>query len=404
MYLIRQSRPEDVGTLTKLAKMVYFINLPPDERIIGEKIAHSRACFRRAVGAPDQDARPGRGGKGHSGLSNMKESSDLFMFSIIDAATDGVIGSCQIISRMGGPGRPNWSFKLSEKKFFSKGLNYGTTHTVARLFGDETGPSEVGGLILSPSYRGARGKPGRFLSHSRFLFCGMRPDLFSERIIAEMAAPVTSDGDNMFWDAVCRKFIPVKYAEADRFCQHNRDFIPELLPHDDIYLTLLPLEVLNLVAQVGEETRPARRMLEKMGFSYKGHIDPFDGGPHLEARVRDIPIVKATKTLSAGVRQGPGDAAVMVGIIHPNGEYRAVMCNASLSGGTAHLPAKALAMLEVEPGAKVGVAPIGPAEPELDEEGSARPAKRGARKPAARTSAPADKKKPARSAGGKVRS
>lgn len=370
MYVIRQSRSEDTSTLLKLARMVYFINLPPDEKIIAGKIGHSRSCFNRVAGIPEPSEDSLRRGRpARSGLADLKDRSDVFMFTIVDADSDSVIGSSQIISRMGGPGHPNWSFKLSEKKFFSKGLNFGTTHTVARLHGDESGPSEVGGLILAPSHRGARGKPGKFLSLVRFHFAALYPDRFSPRVIAEMAAPVTADGDNHFWDAIGRKFIPVKYAEADRFCQHNRDFIPELLPKDDVYLTLLPLEVLNQVAQVGEETRPARRMLENFGFAYKGHIDPFDGGPHLEALFADITVVRDTTRRQYLGPAEPGDAtqSAIVSIMHPDGEFRATQCNVIADSGGVRCSGRVAELLGIQPGAALGFTPVGPADPDLED-------------------------------------
>lgn len=373
MFVIRQSKAEDLGTLYKLARMVYFINLPPDEKIIADKIAHSRNCFARAAGkAPPTKtataAAKKRSDRSTSGLADLNARSDVFMFSVIDTETNAVIGTSQIITRMGGPGRPNWSLRLSERKFFSKGLNYGTTHTVARLHGDESGPSEVGGLILAPSHRGSRGKPGKFLSLVRFHFLGLHAERFSPRVIAEMAAPVTPEGDNIFWDAVGRKFIPVKYAEADRFCQNNRDFIPELLPHDDIYLTLLPLEVLNQVAQVGEETRPARRMLENLGFEYKHHIDPFDGGPHLEAKVKNITLVKATRMGSfGGVCEADSVThSALASTLSTEGEFRAVYTNIRLDkSGAACLPTAAAEALGARVGAAIGLTLLGESDPEL---------------------------------------
>ena len=88
MFVIRQSKPEDAATLQKLARMVYFINLPPDERLILEKIQHSQRCFDRlaAGGAPaakvevaDRKTQPGKRSKRYgSGMSHMQEESDLF--------------------------------------------------------------------------------------------------------------------------------------------------------------------------------------------------------------------------------------------------------------------------------------------------------------------------------------
>ena len=218
MFLIRQAKPDDVTTLVKLARMVYFINLPPDDRLIHDKIAQSRRSFVRAAGGrpEESEARGGRRKRaaGHASVAQMDQDSEVFVFVLEDTEAGGVIGTSQIRARQGGPGNPNWSLELVEKKFSSPTLGFGTTHTAARLHGDESGPTEIGGLILSPSHRGHRARPGRFLSFVRFHFIGLFRQLFAERVLAEMMAPVTHDGDNLFWDHVGRKFIPVKYAEA----------------------------------------------------------------------------------------------------------------------------------------------------------------------------------------------
>ncbi len=333
VFVIRQSKPEDAATLQKLARMVYFINLPPDERLILEKIQHSQRCFERVATTAGKSVRPERDAKRDSrqrgrnaGMSSMEQDSDLFMFTILDGESGGILGTSQVRARMGGPGNPNWGFKITEKTFRSEQLGWGTTHKVGQLHGDETGPTEIGGLILTPSHRGHKGRPGRFLSFVRFHFMGLFRELFSARIIAEMAPPVTADGENLFWDAFGRKFIPVKYAEADRFCQHNRAFISELLPKEEIYLSLLPLEVQNQVGAVSKETVPARRLLESLGFAYKGIVDPFDTGPHLEAAAADVSLVRDTRRAKLG-RAASEDRCttpVMLSAMSPEGEFRAV--------------------------------------------------------------------------------
>lgn len=329
MFFIRQSKTEDTGTLLKLARMVYFINLPPDERLIAAKIQQSRESFRRAAvwtgEDEDQDSSAAPGSGEIRGLAQAEAGT--FMFTIVDSASGGVVGTSQIRPHMGGPGNPNYSLKVFSREFRSSSLGIGTTHLLARLHADESGPSEVGGLIIQPAFRGHQAKPGRFLSWVRFHFVGLKRALFASKIIAEMAPTVTSDGDNLFWDSIGRKFIPVKYVEADRFCQHNRKFIDELYPKDDIYLTLLPLEVLNQVGQVGMETVPARRMLEKLGFQYRNFIDPFDGGPHLEASTDRISLVRETKV---GMLGELGKVAAthrgIVSTLRNDGEFRAVEC------------------------------------------------------------------------------
>lgn len=362
MFMLRRTRAEDVGTLLKLARMVYFINLPPDERIIREKVAHSRDCFGRimAQGSGGGSASH-RGDEEASSVSGYaSDESDVFMFTIEDER-GGVLGTSQIKARMGGPGNPNYSFRVSSREFHSKSLGVGTTHLIARLHEDTTGPTEVGGLIIQPSYRGNKGKPGRFLSFARFHFIGLHRGLFGGRILAEMMARVSSDGDNLFWDHIGRKFIPVKYSEADRFCQHNRKFIDELLPKDDLYLSLLPLEVLNQVGQVSPETAPARRLLEKLGFEYKGFIDPFDGGPHLEAATDKVDLVRTTRrtTVGPGATESKRTTYAIVSTMDNDGEFRAISDWVQVDGsGRVCLTREQAEVLGGEGGREVGVTPI----------------------------------------------
>lgn len=359
MFLIRQAKPSDVQTLLKLARMVYFINLPPDERVIAAKIEHSTRCFKRAAGVPEEklSRRSRASAAGKAGFATIEEDSEHFVFAIEDVETQGVIGTSQVRAHQGGPGNPNWSMRVREKKFHSESLGMGTSHTIGRLYADETGPTEIGGLILQPSHRGHSLRPGRFLSYVRFHFIALHRRTFADRILAEMMGPVSSDGDNPFWDAFGRKFIPVKYAEADRFCQHNRKFISELLPKEEIYLTLLPLEVINILGAVSKETIPARRMLEGIGFRYTGFIDPFDGGPHLYARTDDLALVRATKRSVLG---RPADASAcpdraIVSTLSATGEFRAIDAAVAASAAEVRLPREAMDVLEAKPGARIGV-------------------------------------------------
>jgi len=372
VYLIRRAKADDTPTLLKLAKMVHFINLPADKDIIGEKIARSRQCFLRAAelaagtapaggdAAERNGSAPPPSGSPH-GLAALIHQSDLFMFVLEDLETGGVLGTSQIISRMGGPGHPNLSLQLTRREFFSETLKQGGTHITARLHLDETGPTEIGGLILQPNLRGHPEKLGRFISLIRFQFIALHRHLFSDRIVAEMMGPVSADGHSVFWEYLGRRFINLTYEEADRFCQHSKEFMINLLPREEIYLTLLPPEARSVVGQVGPETLPARRMLEKLGFEYRDLIDPFDAGPNLEARTDDLTIVRDTRRAKLGEPCTNTDCTTfgMVGILHEDGEFYAVQTNyAEDRSGRVRLPRAAMKALAVEPGMEVGVTPL----------------------------------------------
>lgn len=375
MFVIRQAMPTDNATLLKLAKMVYFINLPPNDQIIAAKIEQSQKAFLKAAGGgatsaesagtPAAKAAAKRKRSGTQGLASMDEDSDLFVFSMLDTDLQGVIGTSQVRSHQGGPGNPNWSMQITEKQFRSEPLSYSSTHKVGRLYGDESGPTEVGGLIIQPSYRGHEKRPGRFLSFVRFHFIGIYRRFFADRILAEMMAPVSNEGENVFWDHFGRKFIPVKYAEADRFCQHNRKFIPELLPREEIYFSLFPLEVQNLVGVVSKETIPARRLLESMGFRYRGFIDPFDGGPHLDAPTDNVDLVKSTKPIKLGEPLPASKVSKLekhgiVSVLSDEGEFRAVETRFAVEKNTLRLAEVDFEALDGSAGMAAGYTPVIP--------------------------------------------
>jgi len=359
VFIIRQAKVEDVPTLLKLAKMVLFINLPADREVIHSKIVRSRECFIRAAGGkPAKEPKANGTAKAVGGVSEFAKHGDFFMFSLEDTETGACLGTSQIVGHMGGPGNPNFTLKLKKKEFFSESLQTGTSHIVARLYADESGPTEIGGLILQPASRGH--KLGRLLSLIRFHWIALHRKHFADRIIAKMMGPVTADGQSVLWDNLGRRFIPLSYSEADKHCQRSREFISALLPKEDIYLSLLPPEARDVVGRVSEETIPARRMLEKLGFVYKDEVDAFDGGPVLSAKTDLVSIVKDTGEMMLGEALAEGGATHFgfVSRLAEDGEFKAVQtefATDSKGGGRVSVPAAVMAALEWDRGVKVGV-------------------------------------------------
>ncbi len=384
MHIIRRAKIEDVDTLLKLARMVHFINLPPDREIITEKILRSRDCFKH-VGRGEPPLKDIKSDGKPLSLKKTLSESELFVFVLEDTETGAVLGSSQLVSAMGGPGNPNVGFKITERRFFSESLHTGMTHTVATLHLDESSPTEIGGLILQPAYRAHKGKLGRLLSFVRFHFMGLNRQHFADHVLAEMMAPISDSGDNQFWDALGRRFINLSYDEADRFCQYSREFMFTLLPREDIYLTLLPPKARQGVGQVGKDTVPARKMLEKLGFRYQGVIDPFDGGPHLQAMTDDIPIVRSTHTMKLGKAAAAAACKGMaiVSVLDGEGEYIALQTPFARKGEALCLPKDVIEALGADEGDEVACTVIDPM-PTLETPSLETPKKRAAHKKTAK--------------------
>lgn len=349
--------------------MVHFINLPADKDIITNKVVHSRNCFLKAAGnaSASREARDTKHkGGGMAGLGETTARSDLFMFVMEDTETGACLGTCQLLARMGGADNPNVSFQLSEKQFFSKSLQTGTSHTVATLHLDGSGPTEIGGLILQPSFRRHKQKLGRQLSLIRFHFIALHRELFADRMLAEMMAPISADGHNLLWDFLGRRFINLSYTEADRFCQYSRAFMTELLPPEPIYLSLLPPVARALVGEVGPETVPAKIMLERLGFKDTGCIDPFDGGPHLDATTDEIPVVETTKYARLGepVKTGETKKLGLISMVDSDGEFHAIQTQYTTdSRGRICINIAAMKSLQAEPNNKIGLTPLDQSAP-----------------------------------------
>ncbi len=360
MFLIRQGKQSDLEILLKLAKMVHFINLPADQDVIADKLRLSAASFRSvrhgepSLSASAMPAVQSLGGAGGA--------SPLFMFIAEDLSTTNIVGTSTLVSRMGGPGEPNIAMKLRKREFFSSDLQSGTSHITAQLVLDESGPTEIGGLIVGPSFRRHPLKVGRQLSLVRFHYLGLHRERFQDRVLAEMMAPLTPDARNTFWEYFGRRFINLTYDEADRFCQKSREFMTSLLPREEIYLTLLPPAARALVGEVGKDTIPARRMLENLGFTYQNMIDPFDAGPHLEAQTDDISLVKETRFVDLGeaMKDGAGDGMGFVSADEPSvgaEQFHCVWTEYALKDGALSISDEAMSALGVSVGAKVGFTP-----------------------------------------------
>ncbi len=335
MFIVRPATIEDASTLLKLAKMVHFINLPADPEIIREKIVRSRKSFAGEPASPQERE---------------------FVFVLEDTDTGNVIGTSSVIGCLSWPGRPHTFLQVRRRELYSEDLQTGQVHVTLQLGTDETGISEVGGLVVGPSYRGHEQKLGMVLSLIRFHFIGRHRDWFSDSILAEMMGPLTPDSRNLFWESVGRRFINLSFAEADLFCQRSKEFITSLFPPGEIYVSLLPAVARHLIGKVGVETEPARRLLESLGFEYKGHIDPFDGGPYLEAKLDDIELVRTTRMTTLAKSAGKFPLTGFVSV-HRRANFRGIRTAYADVGDAISMPDDAVKVLKIEPGDELAVTP-----------------------------------------------
>ncbi len=369
MFLIRQAKPADLDDLHSLAKQTFFINLPPDRDIIAHKIAQSTASFQRLASGKSPAAASKLRASPHllhdsaAGIRALTSHSDLFLFVLEDVEGRGVVGTSQVIAKMGGPGHPRVFLRLGTMTRRSESLKLEWTHQTANLETDSSGPTEIGGLILNHAFRGHKLRLGRLLSFSRFHLIGLFRRHFAPRVVAEMLGPIDKNGYNPFFEKFTRHFIPRSFAEVYRFSQQSKEFITGLVPPGPIDLSIMDPEVAAAAGAVSDDTLPARRILERLGFASHDQIDPMDGGPHLECATGKIELVRATvraKTIMAAAKIGGKTAHdSIVSTLDRQGEFRAVQTAATVTpAGRVTVGRDAAAMLLASPTA-VGVTRMG---------------------------------------------
>jgi len=341
MYLLRDVQRADLPSLKRLAAVLNTVNLPNDEATLEELIETSVRSFAGKIKNPFERE---------------------YLFVLEDAKSEQVVGTSLIIAQHGTKDSPHTYYEVSEREHYSATLDRHFKHKVLSIAYNYQGPTEIGGLVVDPPHRSGPEKPGKQLSYVRFLFLAMHRALFRDRVLAELMPPLMPDGRSLLWEAVGKKFTGLTYMEADRLSHENKEFIKELFPSSDIYVSLFPERTQKVVGEVGPQTRGVQRMLERVGFQYVERVDPFDGGPHFEAQTSEVLLVRRFRTarVSAEPLRGDGTEDVLVGVDRDpaRNRFRAVRSPVRIDDQTVSLPAQVRELLGVSTGARVGIIPF----------------------------------------------
>lgn len=283
MALIRPIARDDLDALITMAREsgVGVTSLPDDPNLMRRKLS-------RAVASFDQQLSP-------------EEAHYLF---VIQETTDGPpVGLCGIEARIGRD-EVWYNYRIGEVIQASKSLNLYRRTLTLFLSNDLTGATELGSLYLREPNR--RHRNGQVLAKSRYLFLAAFPELFSERVIAEMRGFSDEHGRSPFWEGLGRQFFNMEFSDAD-FLTGTGDkvFIAELMPKFPIYVPMLSPAAQAAVGRVHPLTEPALAMLEQEGFQRNGYVDIFDAGPAMQAELGRIDAVQRSQRLHARLTDRP---------------------------------------------------------------------------------------------------
>jgi arginine N-succinyltransferase len=340
MLLLRDVQKTDLAGLKRLAAVLNTVNLPNNEEVLERLIDNSVKSFAGKIKNPFERE---------------------YLFVLEDVRNETVIGTSMIIAQHGTFEAPHIYYDVSEREHYSASIDAHFRHKVLSIGYNYEGPTEIGGLVVDPPHRSGPEKPGKQLSFVRFLFIAMHRRLFRDKVLAELMPPLMPDGRSLLWEGLGKRFTGLTYQEADRLSRQNKEFIKELFPSSDLYVSLLPERTQKVIGEVGPNTRGVQRMLERVGFRYAERVDPFDGGPHFEARTGEISTVRRYRTARLADEPLETEAEdMLVALERDSGRnrFRAMRSHARFDDQRVFLPAKTRELLGAETGSKLALIPF----------------------------------------------
>lgn len=343
MLVVRAIQENDLDALLDLAGQTGggMTTLKPDRASLRKRIAIACASFAQQIRPIERD----------------------YLFVMEDLAQGRLVGACAIKSAV-GLDEPFYNYRLGTLVHSSKQLKVLSRLETLYLSNDLTGSSELCSLFLHPDYRS--GSNGKLLLKSRMLFIAQFPELFSERLFAELRGYLREDGSSPFWDSLGQHFFRMDFARADGLSGTGKKaFIAELMPRHPLYVAYLPPEAREVIGQVHVDTAPARRMLEQEGLHYEGYVDIFDAGPVLQARVSELRALR--ESILSVVESAPaghvgGELAIIANTELAG--FRAIASAPVSQGGRIALTPELAAALRVEAGGTVrSMSVMAPAQP-----------------------------------------
>ena len=289
--IVRPVRSSDLPALIDLARSTGtgLTTLPANEERLTHRVGWAEKTFRGEAERGDAD----------------------YLFVLENDAGE-VVGISAVAGAV-GLREPWYNYRVGLTVSSSPDL--GISRQIPTLFlnNELTGQSELCSLFLHPQHR--QGSNGRLLSLGRLLFVAEFPQLFGEKMIAELRGSADELGCSPFWDSLGRHFFKMDFSHADHLSGlGNKSFIAELMPRQPLYTCLLTEQAQAAIGQAHPNTEPALKILQAEGFTHKGYIDIFDGGPVIEAPIGNIRTVRDSLALTLSL--GTPDDQAPLWLIH----------------------------------------------------------------------------------------
>jgi arginine/ornithine N-succinyltransferase beta subunit len=288
--LLRETLPDDAPRLLEVARSGNFrtLNFPSDLDGLVRKIDRSRLSFRREVTDP--------------ALQEM-------MFTVLarsEKDTYVPVGTSTFFPQHGTARKPHHAYQVVPG---TRVDDAGRVHddTVLQLIQNHAGPAEGRRIdrpcrpLRAPPALRPRGVLGALLLDGPARAAGRlrEPSLFNRD-----PSSVRRDAGGRAHQRLLRGpraalLEDRTYEEMDELTNADCSLITARLPRT-VRLADLPPEARTLIGVPRKESRPALRLLEKVGFKPTGQVDPIDAGPHFLGAFADNPIFTGAHDLIYG--------------------------------------------------------------------------------------------------------
>jgi arginine/ornithine succinyltransferase subunit-like protein len=221
--IVRPVRSSDLPALIDLARSTGtgLTTLPANEERLTHRVGWAEKTFRGEAGRGDAD----------------------YLF-VLENDEGRVVGISAIAGAV-GLREPWYNFRVGLTVSASQELNIYREIPTLFLANDLTGNSELCSLFLHADYR--NGLNGRMLAKARMLFIAEFPQLFGNKIIAEMRGVSNEAGRSPFWESLGRHFFKMEFSQADYLTGvGNKAFIAELMPKFPLYSCFLSEDARNV--------------------------------------------------------------------------------------------------------------------------------------------------------------
>jgi arginine N-succinyltransferase len=336
MLVIRSIAASDLDPLIEMAREVGggMTTLKPDRQMLGDRVACAVASFQETIPPEERD----------------------YMFVMEDTSNGRMAGVCAIKGAVGLT-EPFYNYRIGTLVHSSRELDIFTRMDTLYLSNDLTGSTELCSLFLHPDYR--TGNNGKWLSKSRFLFIAQFPQLFTEKLIAEMRGFQAEDGSSPFYEGLGRHFFKMDFNHVDDLTAlGKKSFIAELMPRQPLYVAYLPEPAQAVIGKVHNSTAPARRLLEQEGLHFEGYVDIFDAGPVLQARVSELRAMRDSMLVVVDDYAAASETEPLLVSNTEMQDFRLIVTNTNPAGGKLALTDDELALLHAKGGDLLRTLPL----------------------------------------------